>query len=130
VLLHFGWLTDPATNSSNFQVFVRFNNMGAVTTSPQESEHGLVSGTAVYPTNSPTNGLVGTLTRLGVVNTTNSIYRFTSEYETIPAAWQSNAASNGFFHLIGVALRNNSGASVTDAYNANHAPVGIVEFRK
>jgi hypothetical protein len=109
---------------------VRFNNVGLLSTSIQESEHGFVAGVAVYPTNSPTNGLVGTLTRLGVVNTTNSIYRFTSEYETIPAAWQSNAASNGFFHLLGVALRNNSGASVTDGFSPNHAPVGIVEFRK
>lgn len=130
VLLNFGWLTDPATNSSNFQVFVRFNNMGALSTSTQESEHGSVAGVSLYPTNSPTNGLVGTLTRLGVVNTTNSIYSFRSEYETIPAAWQNNAASNGFFHLQGVAIRNNTGASVTDAFNANHAPVGIVEFRK
>ncbi len=130
VLLNFGWLTDPATNSSNFQVFVRFNNMGALSTSTQESEHGSVAGVSLYPTNSPTNGLVGTLTRLGVVNTTNSIYSFRSEYETIPAAWQNNAASNGFFHLQGVAIRNNTGASVTDAFNANHAPVGIIEFRK
>lgn len=131
VLLNFGWLTDPATNSSNFQVFVRFNNVASLNSNPIEAETGTVAGTSgLYPTNSLTNGLTGTFTRLGVINTTNSVYRFTSEYETIPAAWQSNAASNGFFHLIGVALRNNSGGSLTDGYNAGHAPVGIVEFRK
>jgi hypothetical protein len=131
VLLNFGWLTDPATNSSNFQVFVRFNNAASLSGNPFETESGTVAGTTgLYPTNSPTNGLVGTLTRIGVLNTTNSVYSFRSEYETIPAAWQSNALSNGFYHLIGVALRNNSGGSLTDGYNAGHAPVGIIEFRK
>lgn len=131
VLLNFGWLTDPATNSSNFQVFVRFNNVASLSSNPFEAESGTVAGTTgLYPTNSPTNGLVGTLTRIGVLNTTNSVYSFRSEYETIPAAWQSNALSNGFYHLIGVALRNNSGGSLTDGYNAGHPPVGIIEFRK
>jgi hypothetical protein len=131
VVLSFGWLQNPATNSTTFPVFVLFNNRNAGSASTKETEHGTAfSRTDLYPTNAASTGLAGTLTRRAVFNTTNTVYSFISDWVTIPNAWQSNASSNGFYHIIGAAIANNTGDSITDGYNANHAAVGLIEFRK
>jgi len=131
VVLGFGWLQNPATNSTNFPVFVQFENKGAASTATTEAEHGTAFSRAnLYPTNAASTGLPGTLTRRAVFNTTNTAYSFISDWVTIPSAWQSNAASNGFYHFIGAASANNTGGSVTDGYNASHPAVGFIEFRR
>jgi hypothetical protein len=131
VVLSFGWMQNPATNSTNFPVFVQFNNRNAGNATTKEAEHGTAfSRTDLYPTNAASTGLAGTLTRRAVFNTTNTVYSFISDWVTIPNAWQSNASSNGFYHVIGAAIANNTGDSITDGYNANHAAVGLIEFRK
>jgi hypothetical protein len=131
VVLGFGWLQNPATNSTNFPVFVQFENKVAASSTTVEAEHGAAfSRTGLYPTNAASTGLAGTLTRRGVFNTTNTAYSFISDWVTIPSAWQSNAASNGFYHVIGAAIANNTGGSVTDGFIANHSAVGLIEFRK
>jgi hypothetical protein len=131
VVLSFGWLQNPATNSTNFPVFVQFHNRNAGSGSTKEAEHGTAfSRTDLYPTNAASTGLAGTLTRRAVFNTTNTVYSFISDWVTIPNAWQSNASSNGFYHIIGAAIANNTGDSITDGYTANHAAVGLIEFRK
>ena len=131
VVLGFGWMQNPATNSTNFPVFVMFQNRNAINASPTEAEHGTAfSRTDLYPTNAASTGLAGTLTRRAVFNTTNTVYSFISDWVTIPNAWQSNASSNGFYHIIGAAIANNTGGSLTDGYNVNHPAVGLIEFRK
>jgi hypothetical protein len=130
VVLTFGWRGDPATNSTNFPVFVRFNNPTALSSDTREAEHGAVfNRTDLYPTNS--TGLAGTLTRVGAFST-NSVYRFISDYEEIPSAWQSNAAANGFYHFMGAAVANNSGTNLNDGGGSghHHALIGVIEFRK
>jgi hypothetical protein len=131
VVLSFGWLQNPATNSTNFPVFVLFQNRNAGSASTKEAEHGTAfSRTDLYPTNAASTGLAGTLTRRAVFNTTNTVYSFISDWVTIPNAWQSNASSNGFYHVIGAAIANNTGDSITDGFTQNHAAVGLIEFRK
>jgi hypothetical protein len=131
VVLGFGWLQNPATNSTNFPVFVQFVNPGAASTTTVEAEHGTAFSRAnLYPTNAASTGLPGTLTRRAVFNTTNTVYSFISDWVTIPSVWQSNAASNGFYHFLGAAIANNTGGSVTDGYTASHPAVGLIEFRK
>jgi hypothetical protein len=131
VVLSFGWMQNPATNSTNFPVFVLFNNRNAGNAATKEAEHGTAfSRTDLYPTNAASTGLAGTLTRRAVFNTTNTVYSFISDWVTIPNAWQSNASSNGFYHVIGAAIANNTGSDITDGYNANHGAVGLIEFRK
>ena len=131
VVLGFGWMQNPATNSTNFPVFVLFHNKNAINASTTEAEHGTAfSRTDLYPTNAASTGLAGTLTRRAVFSTTNTVYSFISDWVTIPNAWQSNASSNGFYHIIGAAIANNTGGSITDGYNANHPAVGLIEFRK
>ena len=131
VVLGFGWLQNPATNSTNFPVFVRFENRNAINASTAEAEHGTAfSRTDLYPTNAGSTGLAGTLTRRAVFNTTNTVYSFISDWITIPNTWQSNASSNGLYHILGVAIANNTGGSITDGFNANHPAVGLIEFRK
>ena len=131
VVLGFGWLQNPATNSTNFPVFVRFDNRNAINASTAEAEHGTAFGrTDLYPTNAASTGLAGTLTRRAVFNTTNTVYSFISDWVTIPNTWQSNASSNGFYHTLGVAIANNTGGSITDNFNVNHPAVGLIEFRK
>ena len=131
VVLGFGWLQNPATNSTNFPVFVRFDNRGASSSTTTEAEHGTAfSRTDLYPTNAGSTGLAGTLTRRAVFSTTNTVYSFISDWVTIPNTWQSNASSNGFYHTLGVAIANNTGGSLTDGFSANHPAVGLIEFRK
>ena len=131
VVLGFGWMQNPATNSTNFPVFVLFQNKNAASGTTTEAEHGTAfSRTDLYPTNAASTGLAGTLTRRAVFNTTNTVYSFISDWVTIPNAWQSNASSNGFYHIIGAAIANNTGGSLTDGFNANHPAVGLIEFRK
>jgi hypothetical protein len=116
VVLSFGWLQNPATNSTNFPVFVLFNNRSAGNADTKEAEHGTAfSRTDLYPTNAGSTGLAGTLTRRAVFNTTNTVYSFISDWVTIPNAWQSNASSNGFYHVIGAAIANNTGSDITEA---------------
>ena len=131
VVLGFGWMQNPATNSTNFPVFVYFQNKNALNSTTKEAEHGTAfSRTDLYPTNAASTGLAGTLTRVAVFNTTNTVYSFISDWVTIPNTWQSNASSNGFYHIIGAAIANNTGGSLTDGYNANHPAIGLIEFRK
>jgi hypothetical protein len=131
VVLSFGWMQNPATNSTNFPVFVQFHNRNAGNETTKEAEHGTAfSRTDLYPTNAASTGLAGTLTRRAVFNTTNTVYSFISDWVTIPNTWQSNASSNGFYHIIGAAIANNTGDSITDGYGANHPAVGLIEFRK
>jgi hypothetical protein len=73
VVLTFGWRADPATNSTNFPVFVSLTIATAVSSDTKEAEHGAVfNRTDLYPTRS--TGLAGTLTRVGAFST-NSVYR-------------------------------------------------------
>jgi hypothetical protein len=125
VILNYGWMANA--EATNFAFFVRFNNQSALSSTTQESEHVSVATATVYPS----NGLTGANTKVGTFGaTTNSVFRFASDWVTIPSGWQSNAATNQAYHVIGATIQNNSGVSLTDGFNANHAAVGHIEFSR
>ncbi|MFM9826663.1 hypothetical protein [Flavobacterium sp.] len=126
VSLYIAYTSNPT--SDLFPVYVRFNKPNTNSTSTQESLHGTRFGTTAYPDNN--TGLLGTLTDLGAAGGKADSFKFVSNWETIPAGWQSNAASLGFYEILGVWLGNNSGGTLTDNYNANHAIRGMIEFKK
>ena len=126
VSLYIAYTSNPT--SDLFPVYVRFNKPNTNSSSTQESLHGTRFGTTAYPDNN--TGLLGTLTDLGAAGGRANSFKFVSDWETIPAGWQSNAASLGFYEILGVWLGNNSGGTLTDNYNANHAIRGMIEFKK
>ena len=125
VTVYFGWTTVPVADS--FPVYLRFDNSATLGTATSETLHGTRYGTSNYPDDA--TGLPGTLTNLGTVSS-GKIYRFTTDYITIPSAWQTNAATNRVYTLVGVTVGNNSGGSLTDGVTINHPFLAIVEFQK
>jgi len=127
VRVSMGFTTNPTADT--FPVYVRFNSNGINSTNATETLHGTRVGTTCYP--DTVGGLTGTLvdlaaTHSGFVNT----FSFTSDWVTIPAAWQTNAANVGSYGFLGIIVGNKSGGSVTDNYGQNHSIYGQIEFRR
>jgi len=123
-----GFTTDPAADT--FPVYVRFSTYGINSASPIETLHGTRVGNPYsYP--DTVGGLAGTLvdlaaTHSGFANT----FAFTSDWLTIPAAWQTNAANVGSYGFVGIIVGNKSGGSLTDNYGQSHSIFGQIEFRR
>jgi hypothetical protein len=123
------WSSAPTTAS--FPTYVRFNNPATLGAANQESAHGTRFAVTAYPDDA--TGLTGTLTAVGnfpIALTTYYVYRYVSDTITIPAGWQTNAATNGGYNSLGFFIGNNSGGALTDGYNASHGFRGYMEFLK
>lgn len=128
VTVQFGFLTNPSADL--FPVYVRFDNTMVNNTATQETLHGTRYGVTCYPDDN--TGLPGTLTNVGAapVASAGRMYKFVSNWITIPAGWQTNATTNGWYQIQGLNVGNNSGGSLTDGYNTNHSFLGMVEFQR
>ena len=125
VTVHFAWTSVPVADS--FPIYMRWDNSATLGTGTSETLHGTRYGTSNYPDDA--TGLPGTLTNLGTTSS-GKAYRFTTDWITIPSAWQTNAATNRVYTLVGLTVGNNSGGSLTDGYTINHVFLALVEFQK
>lgn len=128
VRVSMGFTTNPSADT--FPIYVRFFSQGINSTNTNESDSGTRVGVAgCYP--DTTGGLSGTLTDLaasasGYANT----FSFTSDWITIPSAWQTRAAAVGSYGFACIIVGNKSGGSLTDNFNQNHSIFGQIEFRR
>ena len=122
------WTTAPT--AASFPTFTRFGNPGALSNISVETDHGVQFGQTAYPNTA--TGLAGTLTLVGTftIGTLHHVYRYVSETITIPAGWQTNAATNNGYECLGFFIANDSGGTLTDGYNVNHGFRGYMEFLK
>lgn len=112
-----------------FPIYVRFMSQVINSSAITESLHGTRIGvTTAYP--DTVGGLTGTLVDLAATASgyANS-FAFTSDWVTIPAGWQANAAKVGSYGFLNIYVGNKSGGSLTDNYAANHGIYGQIEFR-
>ena len=125
VTVHFAWTSVPVADS--FPVYIRFNNSATLGVNTQESLQGTRFGQVGYPDDA--TGLPGTLTNLDTTSS-GKAYRFSTDFITIPSAWQTNAETNRVYTITGINVGNNSGGSLTDGFTINHPFLAIVEFQK
>ena len=122
------WTTAPT--AASFPTFTRFINPATLSNSPVETDHGTRFGTTAYPNTA--TGLAGTLALVGTftLGTLHHVYRYASDTITIPAGWQTNAATNNGYECLGFFIANDSGGTLTDGFAANHGFRGYMEFLK
>lgn len=127
VRVSFAFTTNPTADT--FPIYVRFISQAINSTANTETLHGSRMGNVGYPDTS--GGLPGTLIDLAATASgyANS-FTFTSDWASIPAGWQTNAANVGSYGFMGIIVGNGSGGSLTDAGASNHSVWGQVEFRR
>jgi len=127
VRVSMGFTSNPT--SDTFPIYVKFSSQGINSTNTIETLHGTRVGNTAYP--DTVGGLTGTLVDLAATHSgfTNT-FAFTSDWVTIPEAWQTNAANVGSYGFIGIIVGNKSGGSLTDNYAQNHSIYGQIEFRR
>ena len=127
VRVSMGFTSNPTADT--FPVYVRFISQGINSVTITETLHGTRVGTSCYP--DTVGGLTGTLVDLAATHSGKAnTFAFTSDWVTIPAAWQTNAANVGSYGFLGIIVGNKSGGSLTDNYIQNHSIFGQIEFRR